>query len=840
MRDSLSPDEWRRVDSLFQAALDWPASEREDRLRTACEGDTELFEAVTGLLAAASDSGEFLEISPILPRDALAGIMAEPDDTHLIGQRVGRYRILRPLGRGGMASVWLAERDDGQFRRQVALKIVRQGLDTADVLSRFHSERQILSSLEHPNIARMYDGGTTDDGRPYLALEYVEGRPITEYCDELGCSVDERLQLFLDVGRAVQFAHGRLVIHRDIKPSNILVGLDGVPKLLDFGIAKLLDPTEEISHHTRTGAQPLTLRYASPEQIRGEAVTTASDVYQLGLLLYRLLTGSFPYAEADDSRWALQEAILREPARAASRVAKTITARKARSRGASKQKLSRRLSGDLDTILLKALAKEPGERYSSAIEFVEDLRRHLDGRPIAAKRAGTAYRMRKYFQRNRWAVPALAAAAVALAGYVFTVERHGRQLEAERNMAQAEARRATAVRDFLTDIFETARPDGGGTEMSVSELVDRAADQIAEEFSPHPSVLAELSATLGSIFLSLGRREEARQHLERAVFLLEGEPEGRARDERLALALRRLSGAVWGLDVDSAARLATRAYDLAAGIRPSTFDASFVILETAHQALPADRDSARRARRQAIEVLRRDPGRREILAAALQDVAHDGGEEALALQEEALRIRRELFGDRHSSVAASLNDLAMIYDQREPGSGDSLMLRAIETDREVLGPAHRTTLSIMNNYAWMLKERGAGEAAASVFREVLAERKRAYPDEQWALAYPLHGLGLTLMEIDRHPEAEEALRETVRVLVEHGGDEGRLANLTAIARSSLARCLLAQGRLDEAEQLVWLVLEDTSSKPEMKDSNRGASRLLEQIAVARSEAALQN
>ena len=839
MTGSRSAQDWRRVDALFSEALDWPVGDREARLREACAGDPALFAAVARLLAAADESEGFLDTSLPFPAEALEGFASIGGaDADLVGARIGRYRVVGRLGRGGMATVWLAEREDGLIRRRVALKLLRSARGSDDLLARFQAEQRILSSLEHPNIARLYDGGATEDGQPFLTLEYVVGQPIDAFCDDRSCSVEDRLRLFVDVGRAVQFAHGRLVVHRDIKPSNILVDEHGRPKLLDFGIAKLLEPGEDDSLQTRTGLQPLTLRFASPEQVRGEPVTTASDVYQLGMLLYGMLTGVSPYATADGTPFAIQEAILRTAPRLPSRVAREMSSEAARRRGSTPERLARRLSGDLDTILLRALEKDPSRRYSSAIELVEDVLRHLDGRPIAARKPSATYRVRKYFRRNRWAAPALAAATLGLAGYVATVERHGRQLERERNLARAEAERAQAVRSFLTDIFETARPDAGADTTTVRTLVDRASDRVESEFSSHPSVLAELSATLGSIYLALGSHDVAREHLERAVFLLEGEPREPGLDERLAEALRRLASAIRGTDVDSSGRLMTRAYEIASSIRPPTPEAARLVLETAPYALPSDPDSARRARLAAIAVLRRDPDRREALAAALQDVAHDGGDSALAFQEEALRIRRELFGDWHSAVAASLNDLAMIYDERETGSGDSLMRRAIEIDRKVLGPAHATTLTLVNNYAWMLYERGDFEAAAGVFRDVLAERDRAYPRERWRLAYPLHGLGAALMKLDRHPEAEEAFRETVRLLERHGGEEGRLASLAAIARTSLARCLLAQGRLDESERLTWRVIEETSSDPRLEGQAESATKLLEQITVARSEASL--
>jgi serine/threonine-protein kinase len=810
-----------------------------ERLRTVTDGDTDLFEAVRELLEAASASDAFLTTPPPIPTHALEAFERAGDEGDLTGLQVGRYRILRSIGRGGMASVWLAVRDDGAFRRQVALKIVRRGLDTDEVLSRFRSERQILSSLEHPSIARLYDGGSTEDGRPYLALEHVDGSPIDDYCDRKRCSIEDRLRLFVKVGTAVQFAHGRLVVHRDIKPSNVLVTEEAEPKLLDFGIAKLLESDEEDLHHTRTGVQPLTPRYASPEQILGQQVTTASDVYQLGTMLFVLLTGEYPVDPADGSRWSLQEAIVRETPRRPSDVAMGVSQEAAQRRGTTSRRLARRLAGDLDTILQKALEKEPERRYASAIELVEDVRRHLEGRPIAAKRGRIGYRTRKYFQRHRWAAPVLAGSVIALAGYVTTVERHGRQLERERNLATAEAARATVVRDFLTEIFEAARPDAGGDAMPIRELVDRAADRIGEDFSTHPSVLAELSLTVGSLYSSLGERESARDHLERSVQLLRQENPSPTRDARLSMALRRLSFAVRGLDADSSAKLASRAYELASTVEPSTPEAAMVILETANIALPGQPDSARAARLSVIRSLRGFPEQRDLLATALQDVAHDGGDSAMKFQEEALQIRRELYGEWHTAVAASLNDVAMIYEQREPGAGDSLMLRAIEIDRDLLGDAHSTTLSLLNNYAWMKVERDEFPEAIPLFREVLAAREKQYPDERWPLAYPLHGLGTTLMSAGEHEEAEQVLRRTVEVLTEDSASSAQIAYLVGIARVSLSKCLLAQEKFDESERQAWLAIDAGSGRPDLKPNLELAQEQLEAIAVARSEASMQ-
>ncbi|MEJ2483792.1 MAG: tetratricopeptide repeat protein, partial [Gemmatimonadota bacterium] len=389
------------------------------------------------------------------------------------------------------------------------------------------------------------------------------------------------------------------------------------------------------------------------------------------------------------------------------------------------------------------------------------------------------------------------------------------------------------------DIFETARPDAGGDSMPVRELVDRAADRIDEDFSTHPSVLAELSLTVGSLYASLGERENARDHLERSVQLLDLEEPGPTRDIRLAMALRRLSSVVRGLDADSAAVLSSRAFALAAAVAPKTPEAAMVILEAANSALEGRKDSARAARLSAVRTLRTFPDQRALLATALQNVAHDGGDSALKFQEEALDIRRKLYGEWHTAVAASLNDVAMLYHERERGSGDSLMLRAIEIDRDLLGPTHHTTLSLLNNFAWMKVEQGRHRDAIPLFRQVLSARERQYPNEQWPLAYPLHGLGTTLMEAGELEEAEQILRRTVEVLTEDRASTEAMAYLTGIARVSLSKCLLKRGKLDESERQAWLAIDAVSGRPDLANNLKLAQKQLEAIAVARSEASVR-
>ena len=407
----MTDDLWSRADRILDEALDRSNAERPAYLDHACAGDAELRGLVDRLLADAEAA------DPSLDRGVGGSLLAEAVDSALgqeatlAGSVVGRYRIVGEIGRGGMAIVYLAERADAEFRQQVALKLLKRGVDTDEVVRRFEQERQILAAASHPDIARLLDGGVTDDGRPFLVMEYVDGKPIDEYCDDRGLTVDERLRLFLRVGHAVADAHRNLVVHRDIKPHNILVTADGNVKLLDFGIAKVLEPGPGGSELTRTRTTFLTPAYATPEQVAGGPITTASDIYQLGLLLYRLLTGRAPYRlsslDSEDLRRSVCESV---PARPSSTTGPRKPERSedepgiedcSRLRGTSPRGLRRRLAGDLDNIVLKALRKEPERRYDSAAQLVADIENHLAGRPVTARADTVWYRVSKLVSRHR-------------------------------------------------------------------------------------------------------------------------------------------------------------------------------------------------------------------------------------------------------------------------------------------------------------------------------------------------------------------------------------------------------------------------------------------------------
>jgi serine/threonine protein kinase/tetratricopeptide (TPR) repeat protein len=496
---------WERLQELFHAAIQQAAPEREAFLVAACTGDPVLRAQVDRLLASHEQLGGIIE-RPALEASGLWQDEAEPS---AVGRRFGAYRAVRELGWGGMGAVYLGERADGQFEQQAAIKVIKRGMDTAQVVARFRAERQILASLDHPNIARLLDGGTTEDGRPFFVMEYIDGQPMDVYADSHALTISQRLELFLQVAAAVSYAHQHLIVHRDIKPLNILVTADHVPKLLDFGIAKVLGPEPETPPvATETGWRVLTPEYASPEQVEGRQATTVSDVYSLGVVLYELLTGRSPYRVKNRTPQDVATAVCTtEPDRPsaavsgggppASRRAGLATDRVAATSSGSADRLRRRLRGDLDTIVLTALRKEAQRRYQSVEQLAGDIRRHLDGRPVLARSDTFRYRAGKFMRRNR--LPLLAATLVALTLVGGTVTTAWQARQARAAQARAE-RRFSDVRklanSLLFDYHDAIKDLRGAT--PVRERLVRDAltyfDGLARERAGDPALQRELAS----------------------------------------------------------------------------------------------------------------------------------------------------------------------------------------------------------------------------------------------------------------------------------------------------------------------------------------------------------
>jgi serine/threonine protein kinase len=482
----MQPERWDQVKTLFAEALEREPGERERFLEEACQ-DASIRAEVASLLQAHDESGTFIS----QPAIEQTGLASEHAPEAWLGRRLGAWRIIGEIGRGGMSRVYKAVRDDAEYEKEAAVKVLRPGLDNDSLLKRFKVERQILARLSHPNIAHLLDGGATEEGAPYLVMEYIEGEPIDAYCDARHLNVEQRLDLFRTLCAAVHYVHQHLMVHGDLKGGNVLVTNNGVLKLLDFGIAKLLNPSvvmRDDAQAPATGFVALTPEYASPEQIRGEPITTASDVYSLGVMLYRLLTGELPYKVESGSSWKLATQILEhDPAPPSST---------AEQGGPEHRKFARALAGDLDNIVLKALKKAPSERYTSAEQLAEDLRRYLRGFPVQARPDTTTYRIRKFARRHRSAVAATALFAVALIGGIIATSWQAYVASQERARAERhfkEVRELSTV--YMVDVYDAVAKLPGGTAARklLVENSRKYLDALEQEAGNSPEVLRDLA-----------------------------------------------------------------------------------------------------------------------------------------------------------------------------------------------------------------------------------------------------------------------------------------------------------------------------------------------------------
>ena len=832
----MDPARWARLDRLFAEALDLPDGERTAFLARACGDDVKLFDEVQSLLSSAAAAGDLIgesvtDFAPTLLASLSTGLdgSGDAEGEHprgaevILGDegeevRVGPYRLIRELGRGGMGTVYLAERADGEFQKRVALKLVKRGMDTDEILRRFQFERRILAGLEHPNIARMYDGGAGAWGLPYLVMELVEGERITDFCDARRLGIPARLALFRSVCAAVQYAHQNLVVHRDLKPANVLVTSEGVPKLLDFGIAKLVDHDPGDSPRTGTGMRILTPEYAAPEQLRGEPVTTGSDVYALGALLHELLVGHRPLAGGSVSRTSAghPDTVVSRPSLAVGRPPVDPGAA-AEARGTSPDRLRRLLQGDLDTIVLKAMEPDHRHRYASAQQLMEDLDRHRDGLPVLARPPALAYRARKFARRHRAPFTAGALILLALVGGLGAAVWQAGQAALERDRAEelraiAEEERESAeeVVAFMESMFAAADPfssrPGRMDTLRVGALLDRGAERIAHELGDRSAVRARMLSVLGRAYRSLGDLERAESLLTESVetyrtahgdmsvqvaygmnalgnlYLDQGRPAEAEALHRQALAIRREVLAPAHPDITmSVSNLGAVLQDL--GRLDDAVLLHDEVLERHRSMSPVDSSGYAGAL-----------NARMALAFRQDDLAG-----ALPLAREILGINRALLGDRHARIAQDMNNLAQIMGATGDAEGaEPLFRESLAMNREILGDEHPSVAAGTSNLAGILLRLDRLDESEALYLEATAMNRRILGDAHPGLAMSLSNYADLLSRRGQHADAERLYREAVGI---NRGALGPRHMSVGITTGRLAGSLCRQGRGDQGGAL---------------------------------------
>jgi len=810
----------RTLQQILEEAQTLPPGEQLRFIRAACSDDN--------VAALAAEEEQLSRQGWFEATDADPGAAPDP-----AGQMIGPYRLERSLGRGGMGEVFLAERADDQFRQKVAIKLVRRGLLSRHIEGRLRQERQILASLDHPNIARLYDGGATADGTPYIVMEYIDGEPLDLYCDRRKLTIEQRLRLFITVCSAVHRAHQSLIVHRDLKPSNILVTTDGVPKLLDFGIAKMLD--DRALMHTMAVTQEdmrvMTPDHASPEQVRGDIISTASDVYVLGVLLYELLCGYKPFALQGRRLAELERAICEDLPPTLSTVVVSAERQRdsgivevAAQRSISVSRLRRELGGDLENIVTMAMRKEPDGRYSSAAQLASDVERFLNGLPVQARADSWRYRTGKFVRRHKLGVGLSAALVAMLVGFTVTVyvqslriEKQRDAAETARQIAESERERAEAVSSFLIDSFKVIDPFAqGGNSVTARQILDNGAAHITRDLSAQPVIKAAVLDTIGSAYLGLGLPEQAQPLIEQGLSLrkqLFGE-----QSTPVARSLYNLNRVFEQKgDLVAAERLA--AQSLAIDRRQS----GETSLETAGsqcrlgviKKVRGEFAAAEKLLQSCLDIRRARLGPHdESVTIPLDNLAHIAWQrnDNLIAQKyltEVLEIDRRARSEEHPQYIRHLVRLATVtHDLGQTDKAEPLFRRSVALNQQVLGAQHPETIDTLSAMGTFLMETGRLEEAHRIFTQVLETNRRVRGPTHSYVGNDLENLGRLAYRRREFARAEQYFDQALRIYREKlPPRHGFIATtLTILGRTQLElqRPQEAQRALTEAVE-AWRV-----------------------------------
>lgn len=805
----------RTLQQILEEAQTLPPGEQLRYIRAACSDDNV---AVAAEEEQLSRQGWF--------QSAAVDSPAEPDPA---GQMIGQYQLVRSLGKGGMGEVFLAERADDQFRQKVAIKLVRRGLLSRHIEGRLRQERQILASLDHPNIARLYDGGTTTDGTPYIVMEYIDGEPLDLYCDRRKLTIEQRLRIFITVCSAVHRAHQSLIVHRDLKPSNILVTTDGVPKLLDFGIAKMLDDRDLL--HTMAVTQEdvrvMTPDHASPEQVRGDIISTSSDVYVLGVLMYELLCGYKPFALQGRRLAELERAICEDLPPTLSTVIASADRQRdsgivevASQRSVSVVKLRRELSGDLENIVMMAMRKEPDGRYSSAAQLANDVERYLNGLPVLARADSWRYRTEKFVRRHKLGVGLSATLVALLVGFTITVyvqslhiEKQRDAAEAQRRVAESERERAEAVSAFLIESFKVVDPFAqGGNSITARQILDNGAARITQDLVAQPATKAAVLDTIGSAYLGLGLPEQAQPLIEqglslrRQVFGAEG-----ALVARSLYSLNRVYEQKG--DLAAAERLAQEslAIDRLRSGETSLETAAGLCRLGVIKKLRGELTAAEKILQSCLDIRRARLGSHDAaITIPLDNLAHiaaqrDDNQLAQKYLAEALEIDRRTRSEEHPQYIRHLVRLATVtHDLGETDKAEPLFRRAVALNQKVLGPEHPETIDTLSTLGFFLMETERLEEAQQIFTQVLETNRRVRGPSHAYVGNDLENLGRLAFREREFVRAEQYFEDALRIY------RNKLApthGFIATTLTILGRTQLALNRPRDAQRSLTEALE---------------------------------
>jgi len=774
----LNQEKLLKVKNIFEQALEIDSDKRDKFINEHCGNDDEIKNEVLSLLDAHEKTTKFLHIPPQLNK-APKGPNSFKDS--FIGKRIGNYLIEKEAGVGGMGIVYKGKRDDKEFEHKVAIKILRQQFHSEYIVKRFQNERQTLANLQHPNIARLLDGGTTDDGLPYLVMEYIEGNSLIEYCDEKKLNIKQRLDIFRLVCDAVQFAHQNLIVHRDIKPGNVLVNKQGIPKLLDFGIAKLMDEeiAEENEGLTKTGVWHLTPEYASPEQIKGERITTRSDIYSLGILLYQLLTGHQPYRVTSSSPVAISKIItegqivkpsekfqLTEEILSSDGNTKQITPQSVSNlRNEKQDKIFQHLKGDIDNIILKAMHKDPGQRYSSVQEFSNDIKRYLIGMPVIARKDTINYRISKFVRRHKVSVALFILVNIIVISSTIAIIFQSRIAAEERDRARLETQKADRINEFLQQMLASANPNWyvkgkvKGPDVTVIAVLNEAARRLETEMEEQPEVKADLHLTIGDTYLSLGKPGLAGYHFEAAY---------------------KLRSSLFAED------------------DPKSIESLFYLAVA--RRLQEDIDAAEKTYRKIITFLRKPKNAGNVYFPHTLDalgyimfINKNNPAAAEPLLRESLQRFREFYGETHYTIPYGLERLgAVLIATGQINEAEKLLIQALDILSKIPG---------------------------------LSENDR---DIRLSGLYAL--LGKVYLDTKRLDKAEDHLRKSIEIRIKKLPKENKDIWQS---KTELGICLLKQKRYSEAEQL--LVGSVEFYKKDKNTNTKRITRCLKYLAVLYQE-----